>query len=271
MKYFYNQLDYGNYQYDMPNGTKATVKSGGCGLCSALNAINNMAGKEIYTVKTIRDFAQKTGARVVGGTDEVKLWKEICKAHKEFSIKTTNSENELIAHLKKGGYAILHQGSAYNVFSTSGHFVCACGMEGNKVKVLDSSYTSTKYKTAPRKNRATDWKGYGCIVDSKQIAKATADRTPNYVLITYTAPKTTKKAETKKTETKKTVKAKTTARLNAYSSTKYGTPAIVIDKGAKVEIIEANVGTMRKNGTTYKMSKVTYNNKNYYCASKFLA
>ena len=62
----------------------------------------------------------------------------------------------------------------------------------------------------------------------------------------------------------------TTARLNAYSSNKYGTPAIVLPKGAKVELISENGGKMKKNGKTYAMGVIRYKTILYYVATVYL-
>lgn len=205
--YFYNQNNYGAYQYNMPNGTKATIKSGGCGLCSTLNAINNMAGKELYTVPQIRDLAQKVGARVNGGTDVKTLLNAICKAHSEFSFKTTSKNAELVEHLKQGGYAILHQGNKYDVFSSQGHYVCAYGIEdSDNIKVMDSCYTTSRYSRIPRNKRIVrEILGLGAVVNIEWVGKATIDRSPSYYLISMKQTEKPKPVEKPK-KNKPTVK-----------------------------------------------------------------
>lgn len=62
----------------------------------------------------------------------------------------------------------------------------------------------------------------------------------------------------------------TTANLNAYSSKKFGKPALVIPKGKKVELVSNNEGTMKKNGKSYKMGIIRYNTILYYSALDYL-
>lgn len=205
--FYYNQNNFDNEQYNYPNGTKTTIKKGGCGLCSTLNAINNLAGKELYTVPQIRDLAQKCGARVNGGTDVDKLLKEIEKAHKEFSHKSSCKNAELVEHLQNGGLAILHQGKTFDVFSSEGHYVCAYGIENNdNIKVLDSCYTTSRYKGATRKSRIIrEIEGKGVVVDIKNVGKATNDpaRQPAYYLISIKKKEEKPKTEPKKESVKK--------------------------------------------------------------------
>lgn len=190
MKLFYhNQNNYSNYQYNKPDGSKATIASGGCGVVSAVIAINTIAQKEVISVPKMRDLAQSSGARVMDGTNEGALLSAFCKKHPAFSYLPTNSEAELVKHLKNGGTAICNQGNAYNVFSTSGHFVCAWRMLGNNIDVADPSIYSGKYDRSPRPSRIVAKTSEGCIVTPQVMAKATQDRNPAYFLISYKGAK----------------------------------------------------------------------------------
>ena len=63
---------------------------------------------------------------------------------------------------------------------------------------------------------------------------------------------------------------KTSERLNAYEKDDYKKSALILPKGAKVEIIEQKHGSMTKNKTKYDMAKIEYNKRVYYVASKYL-
>lgn len=189
--YYYNQNDYSDLTYNKPNGEKATIASGGCGVVSACIAVNNACGKELYTVKQMRDLAQSCGARINNGTDIDKLLKAVCKAHPAFSYKATQLNNDLLAHLKNGGKAVINQGDVYNVFSTAGHFVAAVQLFDNDVvDVYDPQMYSGKYQQYQRPSRIQMATKYGARVKINEISKATADRNPCYWLITYTQPQT---------------------------------------------------------------------------------
>ncbi len=172
---------------------QGTVYTSGCGcaaLCNALDAL----GIARVSVKAMCAYSVSVDARVKGGTDEGVLLRNAAKKY-GFTYRTTSKNAELLAHLKSGGVAILHGGSAYKLFSDSGHFVCAVAASGNTVTVLDSFWYDKKYKrNAIRRN-------YASVVDDGiiktsivQCGKATADRSPSYYLIS----KTTQKSDSKK-------------------------------------------------------------------------
>ena len=187
---YYNQCNYSNVGYDNPNTQKyETIATSGCGVCAACMVFNTLIGKELYTVKTMADFAVKNKARDNSGTNMTTLLKALCKAQPNYSYKTTNDINAVVNHLKNGGMAILNQGDVYNVFSTSGHFVVADKMVGNNINILDPYMYGGKYASTPRRNRIVKATEYGCVVSPTQAAKACSDRNPAYFLITYTAPK----------------------------------------------------------------------------------
>ena len=172
---------------------QSTVYRSGCGPASLCNALDALGIAKV-TVKTMCAYAVSVDARVKGGTDEGVLLKHAAKKY-GFTYRTTSKNAELLAHLKSGGVAILHGGSAYKLFSDGGHFVCAVAASGNTVTVLDSFWYEKKYKrNAIRRN-------YVSVVDDGiiktsivQCGKATADRSPSYYLIS----KTTQKSDSKK-------------------------------------------------------------------------
>nr|DAG78784.1 MAG TPA: peptidase [Caudoviricetes sp.] len=161
---------------------QGTVYTSGCGcaaLCNALDAL----GIARVSVKAMCAYAVSVGARVTGGTDEATLLKHTAKKY-GFTYRTTSKNAELLAHLKSGGVAILHGGSAYKLFSDSGHFVCAVAASGNTVTVLDSFWYDGKYKrNAIRRNYASVVNDGIIKTSIVQCGKATADRSPSYYLI----------------------------------------------------------------------------------------
>lgn len=189
--YYYNQNNYSSVSYNKPNGEKATIKSGGCGVCSACTVFNSLANKELYTVKQMAEFSIKNDARTNYGTDMIKLLTKLCKKNKEFSFTTSCDVNKLVSHLKSGGMAIVNQGDKYDVFSSKGHFVVADKMVDNDIDILDVGNYSGKYDTKTRQKRIIKKTANGCIVSKSEIVKATQDRNteklPSYYLISYKA------------------------------------------------------------------------------------
>ena len=166
---------------------QGTVYGSGCGcaaLCNALDAL----GIARVSVKAMCAYAVSVDARVKGGTDEGVLLKHAAKKY-GFTYRTTSKNAELLAHLKSGGVAILHGGNSYNLFSDSGHFVCAVAASGNTVTVLDSFWYDGKYKrNAIRRNYASVVEDGIIKTSIVQCGKATADRSPSYYLISKATP-----------------------------------------------------------------------------------
>lgn len=187
--FYYNQLDYPNIKYDRSGTSKIeTIATSGCGVCTAAMIFNNLAGKELYTVKKMADFSIKNGARGENGTIMSVLLEALCKANKSFSYTTTSDESKLVSHLRAGGMAAVNQGSSYDVFSSAGHFVVAYKLNGDNIEILDPYMYEGKYSRGSRPDRIVKKTTYGCVVSKTEINKATADRSPSYYLVTYKEP-----------------------------------------------------------------------------------
>ena len=101
-----------------------------------------------------------------------------------FAYSTTSKNAELLTHLKAGGAAILHAGTAYKLFSTSGHFVTAAAASGQTITVLDSYWYSGKYTASSIRRNYVSVVQKGVVKTSlTQCGKATIDRSPSYYLI----------------------------------------------------------------------------------------
>lgn len=189
-KYYYNQINYGSIKYDNPStlNKTETISSSGCGVCAVCMAINNLAGKELYTIPQMATFAINHKARDNSGTNVKTLLNALCKEVKGLSFTTTNDEATLVKHLKAGGMAVVNQGSSYNIFSGQGHFVTAIGTYNNDdslVQCYDPYMYANKFAMYGRENRVYKATAYGAIVHTYHLNKATSDRSPAYYLITY--------------------------------------------------------------------------------------
>lgn len=147
-----NQNEYPDLGYPAPGYLKATIKSGGCGVCAAVNVVGALVGKAI-SVRVMRDLAVNGGARVSGGTDMRRMAQLIASQYK-LKYTTTSSVTELQAHLKKGGVAICNT-AGRGMFSTGGHYVMALGMLDGKVCIADPGLYTGKYSTAARRAKVS--------------------------------------------------------------------------------------------------------------------
>lgn len=173
-----NQNDYGHLRYAAPGYESATIKSGGCGVCAAVNTVGALTGR-LVPVAEMRDIAKACGARVSGGTDVKVLCTELCRRY-GLKCTQTNSVTQLTAHLERGGVAICNT-AGRGMFSTGGHFVVALGLLGNKVCIADPGLYAGKYRSQKRT-------AVTVVGDLLQASPAVLDadcvgRTPRYYLL----------------------------------------------------------------------------------------
>ena len=171
-----------------------SIYNSGCGPASLTNALMVLDVADI-TVADACKFAVSCGARIKNaGTDMHTL---LNAASKRWGITytTTSSNAALAAHLRSGGAAIMNQGSTYGVFANGGHFVLAAEIDSkDRVTVIDSYWTKTKYKTWP-KYRTESTILSKCFVRTplSWCGRATIDRSPSYYLIAKTGKQDNKK------------------------------------------------------------------------------
>ena len=196
-----------------------SVYNSACGPASLCNALR-AAGIADVGLLTMCRLAVSCGARVDGGTDMAALLKASADRH-GFTYRSTSKNADLLAHLKAGGTAILHAGSAYPLFSNGGHFVSAVSVSGDTITVLDSYWYDGKYtSTTLRRDNVTVVKRGVIRTGLSQCGKATIDRAPSYYLISRKTVRTTKRVN---------------ARAGAgVTKKKLGT----IEKGAKLTVLD---------------------------------
>ena len=174
-----NQNDYAHLAYAAPGYESATVKSGGCGVCAAVNAVGALTGKAV-PVREMRDLALSCGARVPGGTDMKRLCGALAKGY-GLRYAPTNSVQQLKAHLEQGGVAICNT-AGKGMFSTGGHYVVALGLLDGKVCLADPGLYAGKYSTA-RRRCAVTVTGDLLLCDLAVLDADCVGRWPRYYLL----------------------------------------------------------------------------------------
>ena len=159
-----------------------SIYNSACGPASLCNALKALGLSDV-SIPTMCKLAVSCGARVDGGTLMQPLLRAAAPKY-HFRYRTTSKNAELLAHLNAGGVAILHNGSSYKLFSTSGHFVTAVAASGNTITVLDSYWYNGKYTASSIRRNYVSVVQKGVIKTSlTQCGKATIDRSPSYYLI----------------------------------------------------------------------------------------
>lgn len=173
-----NQNEYADLSYPAPGYLKATIKSGGCGVCAAVNVVGALAGKAI-AVRVMRDLAVNGGARVSGGTDMKRLATLVARQY-GLRVNTTSDRATLLEHLRRGGVAICNT-AGRGMFSSGGHYVVALGELGGKVCIADPGLYTGKYSTAARRAKVTV-SGDLIFADAATLDADCIGRYPRYYL-----------------------------------------------------------------------------------------
>ena len=175
-----NQREYADIPYPAKGYERATIKSGGCGVCAAINAVGALTGKCI-SVRVMRDLAVSCGARVPGGTNMLVLIQAVCQRY-GLGYRTTSSKDVMEQHLQKGGMVIANC-AGKGMFSTGGHYVTVLGSLGGKLCIADSGLYTGKYSTAVRRAKVTV-SGDLIFADAETLDADCVGRWPKYYLLT---------------------------------------------------------------------------------------
>lgn len=176
---YYNQNWYHNVPYPSSANPTATVSSGGCGVCSASMAIENVIGVK-KAPPEMAAYAIKNGCRVSGGTDERMLLKALCRDNQGMRMTETTVFDTLVQHLQQGGLAVTstagNRSGWTGIFSNAPHiFVVAGVMENGKCEVLDPGYYSGKYNKPGRYGKVT-LEGNTALVSQSDLKKEISGR-----------------------------------------------------------------------------------------------
>lgn len=159
MKYLC-QLDYPHIPYptrvkEDPPTPHTTVKSSGCGLCSACMVVDMLTDK-VFTIEEAEALSEQVVANPHAGTN-MHIFGPAFAERFGLSLEKTNDLNEAIAHLQKGGKIIAHvgipEGATIGLFTKGGHYVVLMDTDGEKFTILDPSYKTDKFDIPERQGR----------------------------------------------------------------------------------------------------------------------
>lgn len=189
MKYI-NQLEYPHWLYtthvEDEGGRHSTVRSSGCGLCSAIMVADRLLPNCTFGLTEAIDLSYAVKANHLSGTD----YKRFAPAFAEkmgFKLEMTNDPEALRVCLRTGGAAVIHVGGDYEghigVFSHGGHYVAAIGEEPDgRIAVLDPSYKLNKYEEEGRKGKVEVKNEFIALCDAQLLVEDTATRDPGFYL-----------------------------------------------------------------------------------------
>lgn len=158
MKYI-NQLEYPHIPYitrtkmeteeERKKGETNSVRSSGCGLCSAIMVLDRLLVNYEFTLEDAVQLSYASKANEKGGT----MYERFAPAFAEkfgLEFEMTDDPERLRYCLRTGGVAVLRTRGDYEghigIFSHGGHYVTLIGEERDgRIAVLDPSNKPGKY------------------------------------------------------------------------------------------------------------------------------
>lgn len=158
-----------NVPYSAKEPHTETIKSSGCGICSACTIIANLTNEYIEPPE-MAAYSVQRGHRIDGVGTSHSLYFDIAK---KYNLKCTQSYDiyDAVQCVRDGGMVVCStNGGANKLFSTGGHLFVMSDCIGNECEFFDSDNYSGKYQTAYRKQRCyeKDGKIYVNINEAKK-------------------------------------------------------------------------------------------------------
>jgi len=171
---------------EQEKGETTTVRSSGCGLCSAIMVADRLLPNCEFGLKEAIDLAYATNANLEVGTT-YQVYAPALAEKLGLKLEMTNDVEQLLNCLRTGGAAVLNVGGDHEgrigVFSHGGHFIVAIGVEPDgRVAVLDPSYKPGKYNEEGRKGKVEIKNQVIALCDAQTLAEDASTRDPGFYL-----------------------------------------------------------------------------------------
>lgn len=167
MKYV-NQLDYPHWLYvthtsqegeAQQRGQRTTVRSSGCGLCSAVMVADQLIPNCTFELQHALRLSYDTAANHKSGTDYTRFGPAFA-AKLGLRHETSDDPQALVNCLRTSGAAVIHVGGdrdgRVGLFSHVGHYIAAIGItDDDRVVILDPSYKEGKFDEEGRQGKIT--------------------------------------------------------------------------------------------------------------------
>lgn len=194
MKYI-NQLEYPDWLYitrtsmegeALEKGKTTTVKSSGCGLCSAIMVADRLLPDCQFGLKEALRLSYDVEANWKAGTSYARFAPAFAKKM-GLKLEATKDPERLRYCLRTGGAAVIlvdgdHDGRI-GVFSHIGHYIAAINEEPDgRIALLDPSYKEGKFEEEGRVGKVEMKNGCIAVCEMQVLVEETARRvTPFYL------------------------------------------------------------------------------------------
>ena len=135
---------------DNPRGKKGTIRSGGCGICSACMIVDQLT-TEKFSVRECAQLSFSVGGNHADGTDMTRLGPALAEKF-NLAYRETYDVAEAVKALHEGGRVIALVGGIEpdnrGIFTAGGHYIVLIAAdEQDEICILDPNWTS---KTFPK-------------------------------------------------------------------------------------------------------------------------
>ena len=192
---YVNQLEHPHLRYitkttmDEKNrewGKNSTVRSSGCGLCSAVMVADRLLPNCNFSLTDAIDLSYEVEANHKRGTD----YKRFAPAFAEkmgLKLEMTSDPDRVRDCLRTGGVAVAHIGGDreghIGVFSHGGHYVAVIAEEPDgRISILDPSYKENKYEEEGRQGKVELKYGVVAVCQLQVLSEDCANHSPSYFL-----------------------------------------------------------------------------------------
>lgn len=194
MKYV-NQREYPHWLYttrieqppeEREIGKTSTIKSSGCGLCSAVMVADRLLPNSDFGLKDALELSYANKANPSRGTNYKRFAPAFAEKH-GFEYEMTSDPERLRFCLRTGGAAVLHgkgdREGYTGVFSENGHYVVAVSEERDgRIAVLDPDLYEGKFEKEGRKGKVELKDEVIALCDIDVIVEDTAPANPSFYL-----------------------------------------------------------------------------------------
>ena len=194
MKYI-NQLDYPHWLYitrtdmegkDKEWGKTSTVRSSGCGLCSAIMVADRLLPEYEFSLSDAISLSYEQKANHKRGTSYARFAPAFAEKL-GLKLEATKDLDALRNCLRTGGAAVVlvdgDREGKVGLFTHGGHYMAIINEEPDgRFAILDPSLSPTKYEEEGRQGRVEIRNGVIVLADGKTLEEETASRaTPFYL------------------------------------------------------------------------------------------
>ncbi len=192
---YVNQLEYPDIRYitryemegeDYERGQRSTVKSSGCGLCSAIMVADRLIPDCEFSVEDAVKLSYECEANHKKGTDYARFAPAFAEKF-GLEYEMTDDPERLRFCLRTGGAAVLHskgdRDGYIGVFTHGGHYIAAISEERDgRIAILDPSLKEGKYEEEGRRGLVELKNGVIALCDMEVLVKDTETANPGFYL-----------------------------------------------------------------------------------------